>query len=80
MLPVRADDILIRASDGLGDNPWDEDVLDEVVRVREAMAVGLGGANVDTNTTMVTEVEVEGMEGVKKQKETTEGVSAGERC
>ncbi|KAK2459850.1 hypothetical protein APHAL10511_008171 [Amanita phalloides] len=33
-LPVRADDILILASDGLSDNLWDEDVLDEVVRFR----------------------------------------------
>ncbi|PCH34723.1 hypothetical protein WOLCODRAFT_124897 [Wolfiporia cocos MD-104 SS10] len=33
-LPVQADDILILASDGLSDNLWDEDVLDEVVRAR----------------------------------------------
>ena len=33
-LPVKADDILILASDGLSDNLWDEDVLDEVVRFR----------------------------------------------
>lgn len=33
-LPVQADDILILASDGLGDNLWDEDVLDEVSRFR----------------------------------------------
>ncbi|GBE85741.1 hypothetical protein SCP_0802630 [Sparassis crispa] len=33
-LPVEADDILILASDGLSDNLWDEDVLDEVVRFR----------------------------------------------
>ena len=33
-LPVRADDILVLASDGLSDNLWDEDVLDEVVRFR----------------------------------------------
>ncbi|KII84710.1 hypothetical protein PLICRDRAFT_57238 [Plicaturopsis crispa FD-325 SS-3] len=35
-LPVRADDILVLASDGLSDNLWDEDVLDEVVRFRRA--------------------------------------------
>lgn len=35
-LPVRADDILILASDGLSDNLWDEDVLDEVSRFRKA--------------------------------------------
>ncbi|KAA1471045.1 hypothetical protein DENSPDRAFT_849975 [Dentipellis sp. KUC8613] len=33
-VPVRADDILILASDGLSDNLWDEDVLDEVSRFR----------------------------------------------
>jgi protein phosphatase PTC7 len=33
-LPVRADDILILASDGLSDNLWDEEVLDEVARFR----------------------------------------------
>ncbi|TFK71397.1 hypothetical protein BDN72DRAFT_837606 [Pluteus cervinus] len=35
-LPVLADDILILASDGLSDNLWDEDVLDEVVRFRHS--------------------------------------------
>jgi len=35
-LPVRADDILVLASDGLSDNLWDEDVLDEVVRFRHS--------------------------------------------
>lgn len=35
-LPVRADDILILASDGLSDNLWDEDVLDEVVKFRHS--------------------------------------------
>ncbi|KAF7317044.1 Protein phosphatase [Mycena chlorophos] len=35
-LPVRAGDILILASDGLGDNLWDEDVLEEVGRVSKA--------------------------------------------
>ncbi|KAJ7249515.1 hypothetical protein B0H12DRAFT_963036, partial [Mycena haematopus] len=32
-LPVRAGDIVILASDGLSDNLWDEDVLEEVRRV-----------------------------------------------
>ncbi|KAG6840100.1 hypothetical protein C0991_008976 [Blastosporella zonata] len=40
-VPVRADDILILASDGLSDNLWDEDVLDEVVRCRRSF---LGGS------------------------------------
>ncbi|KAH9946568.1 hypothetical protein B0H21DRAFT_822635 [Amylocystis lapponica] len=34
-VPVQADDILILASDGLSDNLWDEDVLDEVIRFRQ---------------------------------------------
>ncbi|KAF9458070.1 hypothetical protein BDZ94DRAFT_1271553 [Collybia nuda] len=33
-LPVQADDILVLASDGLGDNLWDEEVLDEVLRFK----------------------------------------------
>ncbi|KAH0580280.1 hypothetical protein H2248_001794 [Termitomyces sp. 'cryptogamus'] len=33
-VPVLPDDILILASDGLSDNLWDEDVLDEVARFR----------------------------------------------
>ncbi|KAI9439416.1 phosphatase 2C-like domain-containing protein [Lactarius psammicola] len=33
-IPVHVDDILILASDGLSDNLWDEDVLDEVARFR----------------------------------------------
>ncbi|KAJ6616987.1 hypothetical protein B0H10DRAFT_1734057, partial [Mycena sp. CBHHK59/15] len=41
-LPVQADDILILASDGLSDNLWDEDVLDEVCGSRG------GGASVRT--------------------------------
>ncbi|EIW77822.1 hypothetical protein CONPUDRAFT_37980, partial [Coniophora puteana RWD-64-598 SS2] len=33
-LPVQQDDILILASDGLSDNLWDDEVLDEVVRFK----------------------------------------------
>ncbi|EAU84604.2 hypothetical protein CC1G_00123 [Coprinopsis cinerea okayama7 len=35
-LPVKADDILILASDGLSDNLWDEEVLDEVIKFRRS--------------------------------------------
>lgn len=35
-LPIEQDDILILASDGLSDNLWDEDVLDEVLRMRKS--------------------------------------------
>jgi hypothetical protein len=33
---VQADDILILASDGLSDNLWDEDILDEVLHFRRS--------------------------------------------
>ncbi|KAI0084410.1 hypothetical protein BDY19DRAFT_971805 [Irpex rosettiformis] len=35
-IPVQQDDILILASDGLSDNLWDEDILDEVVRFKRS--------------------------------------------
>ncbi|KAH7886646.1 phosphatase 2C-like domain-containing protein [Phlebopus sp. FC_14] len=35
-LPVQADDILILASDGLSDNLWDAEVLDEVIRFKRS--------------------------------------------
>ncbi|KAH9846021.1 phosphatase 2C-like domain-containing protein [Lenzites betulinus] len=35
-VPVEEDDILILASDGLSDNLWDADILDEVVRFRRS--------------------------------------------
>ena len=35
-MPVQADDILVLASDGLSDNLWDEDILDEVLRFRRS--------------------------------------------
>ncbi|KAI0338170.1 hypothetical protein BDW22DRAFT_1363302 [Trametopsis cervina] len=34
-VPVQADDIVILASDGLSDNLWEEDILDEVGRFRK---------------------------------------------
>ncbi|KAJ7493171.1 hypothetical protein B0H11DRAFT_2005199 [Mycena galericulata] len=69
-LPVQAGDVLILASDGLSDNLWDEDVLEEVGRV--CAVFGVGGA-----------VEVEGggkgkdVEGGGKGKE-AEGEGEGE--
>jgi hypothetical protein len=35
-VPVEADDILILATDGLSDNLWDEEILDEVIRFRRS--------------------------------------------
>ncbi|EGO23088.1 hypothetical protein SERLADRAFT_471794 [Serpula lacrymans var. lacrymans S7.9] len=43
-LPVQADDILILASDGLSDNLWDEEVLDEVVRFKRSFLSSKSGA------------------------------------
>ena len=44
-IPVKADDILILASDGLSDNLWDEDVLDEVVRFRKSFLDSVPGSD-----------------------------------
>jgi hypothetical protein len=41
-LPVQSDDILILASDGLSDNLWDYEVLDEVVRFKRSFLKGDG--------------------------------------
>lgn len=41
-LPVQEGDIVILASDGLSDNLWDEEVVDEVVRMRRGF-LGVGG-------------------------------------
>ncbi|TRM57385.1 hypothetical protein BD626DRAFT_212705 [Schizophyllum amplum] len=43
-VPVQEDDILILASDGLSDNLWDEDVLEEVARWRAFAQGPEGGA------------------------------------
>ena len=46
-IPVVADDVLILASDGLSDNLWDEEVLEEVVRVKDILlkSSASGGAS-----------------------------------
>lgn len=49
-LPVRADDILILASDGLSDNLWDEEVLDEVVKFRRSF-LGVSQQEVESKAT-----------------------------
>ncbi|KAI6108674.1 phosphatase 2C-like domain-containing protein [Pisolithus croceorrhizus] len=46
-LPVQADDILILASDGLSDNLWDSEVLDEVVRFKRSTLAGMLERSVD---------------------------------
>ncbi|KAF8211137.1 hypothetical protein K438DRAFT_1808870 [Mycena galopus ATCC 62051] len=43
-LPVKAGDIVILASDGLSDNLWDEDVLEEVGRVGRVFEAGLSSS------------------------------------
>ncbi len=42
-LPVQEDDILILATDGLSDNLWDEDILDEVARFQSNHSSEEGG-------------------------------------
>ncbi|PBK62681.1 protein serine/threonine phosphatase 2C [Armillaria solidipes] len=42
-LPVQEDDILILATDGLSDNLWDEDILDEVARFQSDHSSEEGG-------------------------------------
>ncbi|TFK78055.1 hypothetical protein K466DRAFT_107905, partial [Polyporus arcularius HHB13444] len=46
-IPVQEDDILILASDGLSDNLWDADILDEVVRFRRSF-MGSSDSQEDT--------------------------------
>ncbi|PPQ90483.1 hypothetical protein CVT25_014766 [Psilocybe cyanescens] len=50
-LPVRANDILILASDGLSDNLWDEDVLDEVLKFRQNGSWGFASCSSSSSTT-----------------------------
>jgi len=40
-IPVQPDDILILSSDGMTDNLWDEDVLDEVTKFTETVGVNV---------------------------------------
>ena len=47
-IPVQEDDILILASDGLSDNLWDGDILDEVVRFRRSF-MGPSAQSNDSN-------------------------------
>lgn len=54
-LPVRADDILILASDGLSDNLWDEDVLDEVVKFRRSFLEGVKSESGEAASTKANE-------------------------
>jgi len=55
-IPVKADDILILASDGLSDNLWDEDVLDEVVRFRKSFldSTSVGGSDTSKSDMVVS--------------------------
>ncbi len=50
-LPILADDILILASDGLSDNLWDEDVLDEVLKFKRREGWGLGPSSSSSPST-----------------------------
>ena len=48
---MKKDDILILASDGLSDNLWDEEVLDEVVRFRRGFLVDSNSQEADGSKT-----------------------------
>jgi hypothetical protein len=59
-LPVKANDILILASDGLSDNLWDEDVLDEVVRFKKTFLDDEGAVGVPPKANESVEEEDSG--------------------
>ncbi|KAF8063541.1 hypothetical protein FPV67DRAFT_251601 [Lyophyllum atratum] len=73
-LPVCPDDILILASDGLSDNLWDEDVLDEVVRFRRTWAAG--ASEVYEASTGVTTTSTNSTAGVQISTATATAASS----
>ncbi|KAK7031652.1 protein phosphatase [Favolaschia claudopus] len=62
-LPVKAGDIVILASDGLSDNLWDEEVLEEVRRVRGVV----GSSELLETSDEVFDIDVEGSEAAGKK-------------
>ena len=63
---MKKDDILILASDGLSDNLWDEEVLDEVVRFRKGFLVDSQGQEVDADDSKTkTKTEVDALNEVE---------------
>ena len=68
-MPVEKVDILIFASDGLSDNLWDEEVLDQVVRFRRGFFVDSNSQEVDGSKTEGEALNT-GTEEVDKTKAT----------
>lgn len=60
-MPVEADDILVLASDGLSDNLWDEDILDEVIRFRQSFMSAPPQANGIVNNGLLRRSTLAGM-------------------
>ncbi|KAJ7302931.1 phosphatase 2C-like domain-containing protein [Mycena albidolilacea] len=73
-LPVQAGDILILASDGLSDNLWDEDVLEEVGRVNRAFT---GAAATSSAASANAEG---GMDGARLRRRTLAGMLSEALC
>ena len=71
-VPVEADDILVLASDGLSDNLWDEDILDEVVRFKRRFMPG-GSFAFNPTTTTTTPIPTGGGVGAGTKKESLLG-------
>ncbi|KAF7363560.1 Protein phosphatase [Mycena sanguinolenta] len=78
-LPVRAGDIVILASDGLSDNLWDEDVLEEVARVGRVFAVASGSGS--GSSSGEGELQLEEVGGKSESEGGIDGaVFAGKEC
>ena len=76
---MKKDDILILASDGLSDNLWDEEVLDEVVRFRRGFLVdansqAVDGSKTEGDTLNTTTEEVEAKATLEPETGLTGGV------
>ncbi|EMD35826.1 hypothetical protein CERSUDRAFT_156565 [Gelatoporia subvermispora B] len=75
-VPVQADDILILASDGLSDNLWDEDVLDEVVRFRRPFLAGGSRVGRGAMAAMLSEALCSRARSVSEMKDKERGKAA----
>ncbi|KAJ7777203.1 hypothetical protein B0H16DRAFT_1226242, partial [Mycena metata] len=73
-LPVRAGDIVILASDGLSDNLWDEDVLEEVGRV------GRAWAGSDSGSASSSDTAVAGVDSARLRRRTLAGMLSEALC
>lgn len=60
-VPVQADDILVLGSDGLTDNLWDEDILDEVLRFRRSFMVTPAASSPSSASSVLRRTTLAGM-------------------